>query len=315
MTIIVWILLLAACIGILVVSADIFVGSAEKIGRYFSLSGFIIGVIIIGAGTSLPELASSVIAVLNNASTIVTGNVLGSNITNILLVLGVGALFCHNMTAPKSLFKVDIPLLFSASFLLTILLSRQSFPLFMGGIFLAAAVTYLVYLVTRKYPDELGTQAPEKITMMTLLKVLLSPLFIYYSAEYTVISTVRISEILGINEDIIALSAIALGTSLPEVSVAFSAARKNRADIIMGNIVGSNIFNILIVMGTARMVGELSIPAESLNYSLTIFMGATLLFIGMTALNKIVPWQGIFLLLLYGAFLLGLFCIPSLIPA
>lgn len=298
------ILILIVAIAVLVWASDLFIDAAEDTGKALKMPTFIIGVVIVGIGTSLPELVSSLVAVFQGASEIVPGNVLGSNTTNILLVLGVGALMSKNMKFEKDLLKGDMPILLSASLFLYFTLIDGNFSLAEAFIFLVAVTFYVIH--TLQSGDDEENMEEHKVTPLTIGKLIISPVLIFFGAKFTVDAVIDISEHFNIGKEIIALSAVALGTSLPEVMVSIAAAKKGKSDMIVGNVVGSNIFNAFVVMGIPRLFGDIKIEGIS-EFSLPFSVAATLLFVIITVDKKIPKWEGAFLLLFYAYFILKLF--------
>lgn len=298
-------LLLIVGIAMLVWASDLFVDAAEDTGKALKMPSFIIGVVIVGIGTSLPELVSSLVSVFQDASEIVPGNVLGSNTTNILLVLGVGALMSKDMVFKKDLLHGDMPILLSASVFLYFTLIDGNFTIAEALIFLVAVAFYIVHTLKSESDDD-DDDEEHKITAMTIVKLLASPALIFFGAKFTVDSVVELSDKFGIGKEIIALSAVALGTSLPEVMVSIAAAKKGKSDMIIGNVVGSNIFNTFVVMGIPRLFGEIKIEGVA-EFSLPFSVAATALFVIITVDKKIPKWEGAFLLLFYAYFILRLF--------
>lgn len=297
-------LLLIAGIAMLVWASDLFVDAAEDTGKALKMPSFIIGVVIVGIGTSLPELVSSLVSVFQDASEIVPGNVLGSNTTNILLVLGVGALMSKNMKFEKDLLHGDMPILLSASLFLYFTLVDGKFTIAEAIIFLVAVSFYIIHTLKNGSDDE--DTAEHKITVLTIVKLLISPVIIFFGAKFTVDGVIQLSDTIGVNKEVIALSAVALGTSLPEVMVSIAAAKKGKSDMIVGNVVGSNIFNTFVVMGIPRLFGEIKISGVA-DFSLPFSVAATILFVIITVDKKIPKWEGAFLLLFYVYFILKLF--------
>ncbi len=290
---------------LLVKASDYFTRSAEKIGLYFGMPAFIVGVTIVAVGTSLPELVSSILAVLHGSSEIVVGNVIGSNIANILLVLGIAAIIGKKLQISFELIHVDLPLLFGSSVLLAFSIMDGVFTYKEGILFLVGLLVYLLYTInsggkaTKKEIEE----KPKKLSPQTIIVLLVSSGFIFVGAKYTIDSIVKISEILNIGKEIIAVSAVALGTSLPELMVTISAARRGKAEMAVGNVLGSNIFNSFAVMGIPSFFGDLIIPHQILIFSLPVMMVATLLYFFMTQEKQITKWEGWFLVLFYAFFI------------
>lgn len=310
-----WGVIFIAAIAVLIVASNTFIKAAEKIGLAFGIPTFIIGVTIVAAGTSLPELVSSIFAVTNNSPEIVIGNVVGSNISNIFLILGFVAVFSKIIRIDYEIINVDLPLLIGSSFMLTLFVMDGHFSIFEAILSLAGLIVYLVYALSVEtsvvsLTDELKPLEEEekpRITWMTWLQLALGGILIYFSAEYTVTSIIALSGILQIGEEVIALSAVSLGTSLPELAVSLAAARKGNPDMAVGNILGSNIFNSLAVMGIPRLFGPIVIPDGVLTFSIPMMVAATLLYY-FIAQNKLISrWEGLILLVFYTYFIGQLF--------
>jgi len=286
-----------ASLIVLVKASDYFVNAAERIGLALGMSSFVVGVVIVGIGTSLPELVSSVLAVVGGSSEIVIGNVLGSNITNILLVLGVAAVIGKEFSIDYDLMKVDLPILLGSSFLLALMIWDTNFSTGEAILCLICLVIYILnsFVKQPELEDEKRETAGGKYWMMLLL----SPVFIFLGAKFTVDSVIAMSKILGIGAEVIALSAVALGTSLPEVMVTISATRKGNPEMAIGNIIGSNIFNTFVVMGVSALVGTLTIPKAIIEFSLPVFIFATVLYVVITMDKKVNRWEGGLLLAFY----------------
>lgn len=310
MSIYIWIAVFVLSLAILIKFSDIFVGAAEKIGLSFGLSAFITGVIIVGIGTSLPELVSSVIATTKGATEIVIGNVLGSNITNIFLVLGIAGVIGKNFTIKHDLMRVDIPFLISATLLMSLMIFDGSFSMIEGIICLVMFCMYIFFTIKNPAPmtnspvsgqKENSSKPDRKEKKLTkeIILVILSSAGIFLGAKYTVDSVIAISNILGIATDIIALTAIALGTSLPEVLVTVSAARRGNPEMAVGNIIGSNIFNGLVVMGIPSLITPLQIPHSIIIFSLPTLLAAVFIYSFMVLDKKINQLEGVTLLIFY----------------
>ncbi|MEM6723587.1 MAG: calcium/sodium antiporter [Bacteroidota bacterium] len=296
-------------LGLLIKASDWFITSAERIGRHFGIPSFIIGLTIVAAGTSLPELASSLVAVLQGSSEFVSGNVIGSNITNIFLVLGVSAVIAKRIDINYNLLTIDIPMLLGSSFLLFMLCKDGRFSLGDAIISLLGMVIFLGYTINSDYSKEPEPPSDEmhQVTWKTWGLLLLSGVTIYFGADYTIKAVSKLAEIAGIGKDIIALSLVAFGTSVPELIVSAVAARKGNPEIAIGNILGSNIFNTFAVMGIPGLIGSLTITSDTISFSLPLMLIATILFMIMTMNRKVSNWEGWILLLFYAYFVYGLF--------
>ncbi len=294
----------AVSLFFLLKASDFFVEAAEKIGLSMGIPPFIIGVTIVAFGTSLPELISSIEAVLIGDSKIVIGNVVGSNIANIALVLGLVAVVGKQVKVNEHIMNVDIPILVTSAFLLYFVVYDQEVTLFEAFILLVALVIFLVYSLNNDDGEE-----TEKIAVSWKSYAILAVagIAIKFSAEYTIKSVIELSKLLNIGSDVIAASVVALGTSLPEVFVSLAAIKKGKTDMAVGNILGSNIFNTYAVMSIPAFVGTLVIPDNILEFTLPFMLALTIVFAVMCISKKISRWEGMMLLLFYVLFMVQLF--------
>jgi len=334
---ILWIIVLATALYILLKASDYFVDGAERLGLHFNIKPFVIGVFILGFGTSLPELVISIISTVKDSSEIVIGNVLGSNITNIFLVLGVAAIIVKKSKIHFNFLEFDLPLFITSAFLITLTIWDGVFNITDGLFFLLIFVIYVIYTVSnhrktkRIIPEKLKEIEKEKlkpipetfrynlktlslkiyhlakkgreVNWLMVAKLVISPVFIYLGAQYTVEAVINLSQIFNIGTDIIAASVIALGTSLPELSISFAALKKGKIDEMLGNVIGSNIFNIFVVMGVSALISELIIPQIIITTILPIMLIAVIICFVIIYDKKITRWEGIILLILYISYL------------
>ncbi len=300
-----FILIAIISLVVLLWASDLFVESAEKIGLSMGVSPFIIGVTIVAFGTSLPELAASIAAVLSGTSEIVVGNAIGSNITNILLVLGLTALVGKELRLDFDLWDIDMPMLFGSAFLLF-------FTLRDGALSTGEAILYLLALIIFLLHSVRGTTSEpndEKIEIVAMdyIKMLAGGILVFIGAKYTIYGIEGFSHAAGISPEIISLTFIALGTSLPEVVVSISAAKKGKHAIAVGNVLGSNIFNSYAVLAIPSFIAPLTIPAGIISSSLPFMVAVTIMFGVMVFSRRICKWEGCLLLIFYGYFLLEQF--------
>lgn len=294
----------AVSLFVLLKASDFFVEAAERIGLAAGIPPFIIGVTIVALGTSLPELASSVEAVLMGDSKIVIGNVAGSNIANIALVLGLVAVVGRQVKVKDGIMNIDIPILVSSAFLLWFVAYDQIVTIFEAIILLGALAVFLFYSLNNNEGEE---TEKTKVEIKDIGILVFAGIAIKFSAEYTIKSIIELSKLLGIGSEVIAASVVALGTSLPEVFVSMAAIRKGKTDIAVGNILGSNIFNTYAVMGIPALVGTLIIPDNVIHFVLPFMVALTIMFAVMCITKKISRWEGLMLLLFYGLFMVELF--------
>ena len=306
----IWIAVFIVSLSVLIKASDYFTSSAEKIGIFFGIPAFIIGSTIVAFGTSLPELVTSVVAVIKNSSEIVAGNVVGSNIANIFLVLGLVAIINKRITIHFNIIHIDLPFLIGSSFLLALSIWDGLFGRFDTLLFLSALTVFIWYTMTKREKKKEDPEEAVKnkgIIIKALIILAVSCLFIYLGAKYTIEAVIKLAEVFNVNKEIIAVSAVALGTSLPEVMVSLSAARKGNAEMAVGNILGSNIFNSFAVMGISALFGPLVIPASILTFALPVMVIATILFYVICHDNKVSLWEGWMLIIFYVFFIGKLF--------
>ena len=314
-SIIFWFIVLIAGLAVLIKASGYFTESAEKIGLCFGMPAFIVGVTIVSVGTSLPELISSIFAVLNDSSEIVVGNVVGSNIANVFLVLGIAAVIGKKLKITYELIHIDLPILVGSAFLFTLTVWDGVFTLPEALLCIAGLVIYSLYTISTEAEHKdveiekemAGVCRERKISRRTLFVLLVSAFFIYVGAKYTVESVINLSEILAIGKEVIAASAVALGTSLPELIVSVNAAKKGKSEIAVGTVLGSNIFNTFAVMGIPALFGTLIIPEIIITFGLPVMLMATLLYFFMAQDKEITRWEGWLLLLFYVLFIGKLF--------
>lgn len=304
MDILINVLIFIVSLSVLLKASDWFIDSAEQIGLSLGVSPFIVGVTIVAFGTSLPELATSIAAVLSGNSEIVVGTVVGSNIANIALVLGLVVVIVGSIELDYNIWHIDMPYLWGSAFFLWFVLQDLQVTLFEGLLFMAGIIVFLAYSISDNDRESLIESRP---TWRTYLMLIIGGGLIWFASDFTITSIQELSLHAGIDPEIIALTAVSLGTSLPEVIVSISAARKGKASIAVGNVLGSNVFNTYVVMGVPSFFGSLSIPGTILNFYLPLMIIMTVLFGVMSNNKKITRWEGIMLLLFYLLFMAEVF--------
>lgn len=302
------IILLVVGFIILIKGADIFVDGASNLARNFKLSKMLIGLTIVAFGTSAPEFAVSIKAMLSGSGEIVIGNVLGSNILNILLILGCASLV-HDLRVKNATVKKELPITLLISTLLVVLMSdsilNNQINLLDRGdgitilLFFLVFVYYLISMARNKTNEleenEEIYKLPKSIifTLGGIIAIILGSNFVVDSATY-------IAEAIGISERIIGLTIIALGTSLPELVTSIIATKKGEYDIAIGNVVGSNIFNIGIVLGLPiALFGGITVGTFNLIDLVFLFLSALALFAFSINDYKIRKIEGLILLAMF----------------
>jgi len=292
--------MLIIALGVLLKASDWFVDGAERIGLSFGVSPFVIGVTIVAFGTSLPELATSVAAVLSDNSSIVIGNVVGSNVTNILVVLGITSIIGGNIKLGHNIMDTDMPLLFISAILLLYFIQDLYISPVEIALFLAAMIMFLLGSLNGPKADK---EERVKLSPIDILKVIGGGVLVWLGAEYTIEAIVVLSGEMGVHPDFIALTAVAIGTSLPEIVVSISAMRRGQSAIAVGNVLGSNVFNTYFVIAVPALFGRLDIPPSFQEVFVPIMVGVTLVFALICHSGRISRWEGGALLVMYAFFL------------
>lgn len=251
---------LALGFTVLVKGADWFVDGAAGLSRKFGIPELVIGLTIVAMGTSLPEAAVSITGALKGSAGIAIGNVVGSNICNILLILGVTTAIT-SLRIQQSTIRYEIPfMIFISGVLLAQGMSGGVITRMEGGVLLGLFVVYLIYLkfLTDKTPEAEPSEPQEKEELPSVGKcvglIILGAAMIIYGSDLAVQGAKTLARLFGLSDRLIGLTIVAIGTSLPELAASAVAALKGNADIAVGNIVGSNIFNILFVLGTTTLI-------------------------------------------------------------
>lgn len=260
---------------LLVWSADRFVDSAAATARYFNVPTLLIGMFIVGFGTSLPEIVVSSISALEGASNLALGNAYGSNITNIALILGVTALINPIIVQP-SILKRELPFLTLVTLITLAILYTGTITRIDSSILLILFI--LVVYKTIKQPHQLSEHTTQNTIALTpaILWLILGLSLLILSSQALVWGAVSIARYFKINEMVIGLSIVAIGTSLPELASSIIAARKKQHDIVLGNIIGSNLFNTLAVVGIAGIIKPFQVPELAFSRDGMIMLGLTL---------------------------------------
>ena len=304
MSIILWSIVFIGSLFTLIKSSDYFTNSAEKIGVYFGFPAFVVGATIVAFGTSLPELVTSILAVMRNSSEIVVGNVLGSNIANIFLVLGIAAIISKKIKITYEIVHVDLPFLVGSTFLLAITIRDKSFHLPEALIFILGLIIFIQYTIEKnmKKGTSKGNEKSQKkksFPFLDIFVLVISSIFIFLGAKYTIEAVINLSKILSLKKEIIAVSAVALGTSLPELAVTIISTKKGNSEIAVGNVIGSNLFNTFAVMGIPALFGSLVIPASIITFVLPMMVISVILFYVICQDNEVTKWEGWLLILFY----------------
>ncbi|MCF6206651.1 MAG: calcium/sodium antiporter [Sulfurovum sp.] len=300
-------LIFVIAMGVLIWGADLLIHQSEKIALRFDIPEFIIGATLIALGTSLPEMAASVAASIGDKPDIAISNVIGSNILNITLVLAAVFLIARRITPDRDFFAKDSTWALMPVFVFVLMIMDNMISRFDAALLLLLMGAYLLFLLqdAKNIPEEdLEDIAKEPFSWVSTVPMLFIGFFlVIVGAHFTVESASDIAKSLGISEWVIGIVLISLGTSLPELVVSISAALKGKVDMAIGNIIGSNMANTTVVLGSAALVKPM--PIESLTYLFDIAtMGvATLLLVFLTANKLYTKSAGISLVIILGLFL------------
>jgi cation:H+ antiporter len=295
-------LIFALALTALLFSAKIFTQSAEKIGVFFKMPSFVIGIFIVGIGTSLPELVSGSLSVLRQHSEIAVGNIVGANVSNLLLVTGLGIVLRRkSIELGSNYIFIDLHYLIGSFVVFGIMAydGRIVFAeAFMGLIIFAV---YSVYLLKSDIgtTEENSSKTNPKFPWKACLLLLGALVGIYFGADYTIHSLSNIAKSLGIPSSIIALTLLSLGTTLPELSVNLTCIKQGKAEMAVGNVLGSCVFNCLVIPGIATLFGPIQVPQNIVYFSLPLMLIFGVLFYLLTQDKRMSPWEGALFVCLY----------------
>ena len=287
--------------------ADWFVDSASKIADMFGIPQLVIGLTIVAMGTSMPEAAVSISAAMKGSAEITIGNVLGSNILNILIILGLTSVI-RAVSVQKSTIKCEIHFMIAVSVLLTVFgVFDGTVGRLEGGILWVFMIIYLLYLLRmakngQPSDDEIPPLSKKDTPLRLVLLVLIGVVMIVWGSDITVDAATSLARIFGMSERFIGLTIVALGTSLPELVTSVTAAIKGKSDIAVGNIVGSNIFNILFVVGSTALITPVAYSANFMVDSIVAIGATVFLWVCVIMKKKLNRPAGVVMLLAYAAY-------------
>lgn len=313
-------ILLIVGFAALIKGADFFVEGACSIAKKLKVPDLIIGLTVVAMGTSAPELAVSVSAALGGSTDIAIGNVVGSNLLNILVILGLSSVIVP-IAVDKSVFKRDIPMLLVTAIAVPVIVLLTKNTIVdttvvadnmvgrLGGAILVALFAFYIFLTVKSAldyrkkhaddPEANGEEVKEFPMWKSLLYTVLGGAVVVIGGNISVDAATDIAHQIGLSEAVIGLTVVALGTSLPELVTSVVAARKGNSDIALGNIVGSNIFNVLLILGLTSVIKPVPVATASI---IDLFIN-----LGVTAYLAITAWTGKKLSRLEGASFLVLY--------
>lgn len=304
-------------LGVLIAGGELLVRGASAIALRLNISRLVVGLTIVAFGTSSPELFISVQSALNGSPDMAMGNVVGSNICNLALVLGLTAVLA-NIPVDRNTIRFDWPMAMFSCVLLYIFVYKGELDWVEGSVFMVILLAYLIFII-RKSRQEMKAKIrqdmldnPDAIHLHTvkvaLSQWLLDGFFVvlgcaglYYGSEWFVGTAEKVFTDLGVEPRVIGLMVLAVGTSLPELATSMVAAFRNNTDLALGNLIGSNIFNILSILGITSILKPINVSSAILNVDMIWMMGVTLLILPfMVYKRRILRIHGIILLGVYG---------------
>jgi len=295
---------------LLVLGADSFVRGASGLAIRFGISPFVVGLVLVGLGTSAPELSVNLTAAFAGRYEIAIGNVVGSNIANIGLILGVSALIAP-LAVNARLIRIEVPLVIAVSVGLW-LLSLDGLIGRIDAVILLIGLAGLLVLIARDSKLE-STQVQDELTeaastqsglKLNLIRLAAGLAMLLYGSQQMVDAAVNLATLWGMSELMIGLTIVAIGTSLPELAASAMAAWRGHSDIALGNVVGSNLFNILLILGATAAIHPLSVGHSSLRIDLPLMIGFALLLYPIARSGRVVSRnEAVLLLAAYAGFL------------
>lgn len=315
------IIFFVASLLMVIKSADWFLNASEKVGEYLRLPRFIMGVILVGFGTSLPELATGIAAVSSGQYEIVSSNIIGSNIANILIIIGISTVVMGTIKVTKNLVDIDLPLLVTVTALFILLMIDGELSRLDGSILLAGFAGYIVYSLFYKDDDNYhrgivrllrtifinkkGTKQESsrtKPSAATFIMLIVSIILLSLFSKIAIDNLLAIVSGIGIAVSVISFFALAIGTSLPELVVSIKALRQKQGDLVIGNIIGSSIFNLLLIGGVSAVIAPQYLSIQPIGIWMLGGLGlsALLLFFSGTS-QRFHIWEGATFILIYVA--------------
>jgi len=315
----VWIIVLIIALFALVRGAGLFVTGAKQVGASLGMSKFAIGVLIVGFGTSLPEFASSVAAALSGSTEIVVANAVGSNITNILLIVGMLAVVGGDVIITRNLLKTELPVFFISTTLFIAIVLDSSVDRVEALLLLGTFIAYVWYLFVaeseaglKEPPNSAGSVAPSiessrpPLESKSFVFIVIGVTAVLIGANYTVEMVVNIATEFEVPIGLVSIGAIALGTSLPELFVSLRAIKDGEAELAVGNIFGSNAFNMLIVTSVPALIKPLVVDEVVMGLGLKVLAAASAIFFVTGLARQVMRWEGMMMLMFFIFFVVKL---------
>ncbi|MCB0395846.1 MAG: calcium/sodium antiporter [Flavobacteriales bacterium] len=305
-------LLLIGGLATLVVAGELLVKGAVAIALRLKISTLVVGMTVVSMGTSAPELIVSIQAALNGHPDIAIGNVVGSNIANIALILGITALI-FPVAVNRSSVRIDWPMMMIASLLFTVFAWNGILEMWEGMVFLVVLISFMIWLVmkSRREEKQKGDNEGVKKYMSvwkSITLIVAGGVGLAFGADWMIGGAVNIATKLGVSERIIAVSMIAFGTSVPELVTSVMASFRRETDITVGNLIGSNIFNLLAILGTTSLFAEIPVAEEVMRSDVFWMLGTSAVILPMMIFRfRIERLAGLVLIAAYAVYMILLF--------
>ncbi|MBU1263077.1 MAG: calcium/sodium antiporter [Gammaproteobacteria bacterium] len=302
----------------LVIGAEAMVRGASRLAVSWGISPLVVGLTVVAFGTSAPEMAVSVDAALSGASDLAIGNVVGSNIANVLLILGISALIAP-LLVHEQIIRQEVPIMIGATLLVAVMALDGGISRIEAGLLFALVIAYTVFLVVQsrraskdaeaEFAGEIPTSQWDRHWSVQAALVLGGLALLVLGADWLVGAAVVFAKYFGVSDLVIGLTVVAIGTSMPEIATSLIAALRGQRDIAVGNVIGSNIFNLLAVLGAAGMVsaGGLDVAEAARNFDLWVMLAVAFACLPILLTGReIARWEGVVFLGYYAAYLLYL---------
>jgi cation:H+ antiporter len=302
----------------LIAGAEALVRGASRLAAAWGISPLVIGLTVVAFGTSAPEMAVSVGAAVSGTTDLAIGNVVGSNIANVLLILGLSALVAPLLVA-EQIIRQEIPVMIGASLVVVAMALDGSIGRVEAGLLFTLVVVYSVFLVvqsrrasqavTDEFASEIPTSQWDRHWSVQAALVIGGLALLVLGADWLVGAAVAFAKVMGVSDLVIGLTVVAVGTSMPEIATSLIAALRGQRDIAVGNVVGSNIFNLLAVLGAAGLVstGGLGVPDAARNFDLWVMLAVAFACLPILLTGReIARWEGMVFLGYYAAYVLYL---------
>jgi cation:H+ antiporter len=303
------ILLMIVGLGLLVAGAELLVRGASRLAAAFGISPLVIGLTVVAFGTSSPEMAVSVMSAYSGQADLAVGNVVGSNIFNVLFILGLSAVIAP-LIVSRQLIRLDVPLMIGISILFLVLSLDGNINRFDGVILFVGIIAYTAFQIFQSRREKKNAEGEEQIEKPTTLAqwfinfafVIGGLGLLIVGSNWLVDGAIFIAQSLGVSEMIIGLTIVAAGTSLPEVATSVIASIRGQRDIAVGNVVGSNIFNILAVLGLSSLVSpeSINVAASALRFDIPVMIAVALACLPIFFTGRVIArWEGFVFLAYY----------------